>query len=75
MGGVSIITSENIIPTRETSIVICLPDRDLKAYLKFVRCEAHGEDEYKLSFTFVDLNERNAEYLSDLCIQKQIHSF
>lgn len=74
-GGVSIISSENIVPTRETSIVICMPERNLKAHIQFVRCEAYGEDEYKLSFFFVDLSDKDYKFLSDLCVQKQLHSF
>ena len=70
----AIITSENIIPTRETSIVIFMDDRTLKTHLKFVRCEAYG-DEYKLSFIFTDLSERDFEMLSNLCVYKQITSF
>ncbi|MBR2430104.1 PilZ domain-containing protein [bacterium] len=73
-GGVSIITSENIIPTRETSIVIFMPERDLKTHLQFVRCEAY-EDDYKLSFTFTDLSERDFNMLSELCVNKQISQF
>ena len=74
-GGVSIITKENIIPTRETQIVIFLQDRDLKAHLKFVRCEAHEDDNYKLSFIFTDLGERDYKLLTDFCIKKQLSSF
>lgn len=74
-GGVSIITKENIIPTRETQIVIFLQGRDIKAHLKFVRCEAHEDDNYKLSFIFTDLEERDLKLLQDLCIKKQLSSF
>ena len=55
-GGVSIITNVNIIPTRETSIVIFMPDRELKAYLKIVRCDVF-EGKYKLSFMFFFINK------------------
>lgn len=73
-GGVSIITQTNIIPTRETSIIICMPTGDLKAHLKFVRCEA-WEDDYKMSFVFTDLTDKDYETLSKLCINKQLYSF
>lgn len=73
-GGVSIITSENIIPTRETSIVIFMPDKDLKAHLKFVRCELF-EESYKLSFIFTDLTEKEYNLLSEFCITRQLDSF
>lgn len=74
-GGVSIISSENIVPTRETSIVIFMPERDLKSHLKFVRCEIHEDNEYKLSFEFTDLSDRDYKMLCDLCVNKQISSF
>jgi c-di-GMP-binding flagellar brake protein YcgR len=73
-GGVSIITSENIIPTRETSIIIYTPECSIKSYLKFVRCEAF-EDAYKLAFNFMDLEEKYLEYLTKLCVNKQCDSF
>ena len=74
-GGVSIITTENIVPTRETSLVIFMPDRDLKTHLQFVRCEALENNEYKLSFIFTDLAERDFEMLSELCVKKQLSQF
>ena len=74
-GGVSIITTENIVPTRETSLVIFMPDRDLKTHLQFVRCEALENNEYKLSFVFTDLNERDFQMLSELCVKKQLSQF
>lgn len=74
-GGVSIITKENIVPTRETSLVIFMPSRDLKTHLQFIRCEALENDEYKLSFIFTDLQERDFEMLSDLCVKKQLSQF
>ena len=74
-GGVSIITTENIVPTRETSLVIFMPDRDLKTHLQFVRCEALENNEYKLSFIFTDLAEKDFEMLSELCVKKQLSQF
>lgn len=73
-GGISIITEENIIPTRETSIIIYTPERSIKSYLKFVRCEAY-EDNYKLSFIFIDLDKKDVDYLTKICIDKQHNSF
>ena len=74
-GGVSIITTENIVPTRETSLVIFMPERDLKTHLQFVRCEALDRNEYKLSFIFTDLTERDFQMLSELCVKKQLSQF
>lgn len=73
-GGISIITNENIIPTKETSIIIYTPERSIKSYLKFIRCEAF-ENAYKLSFIFIDLEEKDIEYLTKICIDKQCNSF
>jgi len=73
-GGISIIVDENVISQEEMSIVICMPDRDVKSHLKFIRCEMH-EDKYKLSFEFTDLSERDYEMLSNLCVMKQLSSF
>jgi c-di-GMP-binding flagellar brake protein YcgR len=73
-GGVSIISAENTIPTREVSIIIYTPERSIKSYLKFVRCESF-EDEYKLSFIFIDLEERDVEFLTKLCVDKQCNLF
>ena len=74
-GGVSIITTENIVPTRETSLVIFMPNKDLKTHLQFVRCEALENDEYKLSFIFTDLSDSDFEMLSELCVKKQLSQF
>lgn len=74
-GGVSIITTENIVPTRETSLVIFMPERDLKTHLQFVRCEALERGEYKLSFIFTDLTDKDFQMLADLCVKKQISQF
>ena len=73
-GGISIITDKNTIPTRETSIIIYTPERSIKSYLKFIRCEAF-EDAYKLSFIFIDLEEKDFEYLTKICVDKQCNSF
>lgn len=70
-GGVSIVTDINVIPTRETSIVIFMPDRELKAYLKFVRCDAF-ENKYKLSFIFLEIKPQDLEMLEQYCITKQL---
>lgn len=70
-GGVSIIMSENVISQEEMSIIIATPEREVKSHIKFVRCEAY-EGDYKLSFEFTDLSERDYKLLSDLCVNKQL---
>ena len=74
-GGVSIVMDKNVISQEEMSIVICMPDRDVKSHLKFIRCERYDENQYKLSFEFTDLSERDYEMLSNLCVTKQLSSF
>lgn len=66
LGGISIITTENIIPARETCVIICLPGRDIKTNVRFCRCEAL-EDGYKLSFTFTDVLEKDLATLEEIC--------
>ena len=69
-GGVSIIMEENAISRDECSIVIMIPGGDLKSHLKFMRCDVH-EDNYKLSFEFTDLSERDYQRLNELCVNEQ----
>ena len=69
-GGVSIILSENAISKEECTIVIMLPDGDLKSHVKFVRCDLF-DDNYRLSFEFSDLPDREYQRLTQLCINKQ----
>ena len=71
-GGVSIILPENAISKEECSLVIMFPDGDLKSHLKFMRCEAM-DDNYKLSFEFTDLSERDYNRLQQMCVNKQIY--
>lgn len=74
-GGVSIIMDENIISQEEMSLVICMPDRNIKSHLKFIRCERFEDDQYKLSFEFTDLAEKDYETLQNICVTKQLKSF
>jgi len=74
-GGVSIIMDENIISQEEMSIVICMTERNIKSHLKFIRCERFEESQYKLSFEFTDLAEKDYEILQNLCVTKQLTSF
>lgn len=70
-GGVSIVLPENVISKEECSILIMLPDGDLKSHVKFIRCSIY-EDVYKLSFEFTDLSERDYDRLQNLCVSKQM---
>jgi len=72
-GGVSIILSDIAVSKEEMSILIFLPDRDIRAHLQFVRCEIYG-DEYKLAFEFTDLSDRDYETLFNLCLKEQLTS-
>ena len=71
-GGVSIVLPENAISKDECSLVIMFPDGDLKSHLKFMRCEAF-DNNYKLSFEFTDLSERDYDRLKKMCVNKQIY--
>lgn len=73
-GGVSIIMDEIAISTEEAAIVIFAESRDIRSHLKFVRCELY-ENQYKLSFEFTDLSDGDYKYLSDLCLNNQLHKF
>jgi len=74
-GGVSIVLDENIISQEEMAIVICMPDRNIKSHLRFIRCERFEDNQYKLSFEFTDLSEKDYEILTNLCVTKQLTSF
>lgn len=73
-GGVSIITEENAISKYESALTIMMPDGDIKSHLKFIRCEIF-EDQFKLSFEFTDLSEKDYSRLAEMCIQKQLSTF
>lgn len=70
-GGVSIIMEENAVSRDECAIVIMMPDGDIKSHVKFMRCDAL-EDNYKLSFEYTDLSERDYQRLSEICVRKQL---
>lgn len=70
-GGVSIIMEENIISTDECSILIFIPGGDLKSHLEFVRCEVFDKN-FKLSFKFTDLSDRDYERLQKICVDRQL---
>ena len=52
-------------------IAISLPDKEVRAHLKFMRCEM-AEDDYKLSFEFTDLSKADYDYLLGLCVNTQL---
>ena len=73
-GGVSIVLNENAITKHESAITILMPDGEIRSHLKFIRCEIF-EDQFKLSFEFTDLTEKDYARLAELCVHKQLSTF
>ncbi len=73
-GGVSIIVEKGVFSKEESSIIITTPERNIRSHLRFIRCEAYDEN-YKLSFEFTDLPPSDFQFLSELCVSKQVEFF
>ncbi len=69
--GVSIFMPVHEISNEESEIEIAFNDIKIAARIKYVRSEKF-EDGYKLSFTYTGISNLDRDFISQVCIQKQL---
>lgn len=69
--GVRLQLNENIILPDDVQISLSFPKKQVHTLAKFIRTDS--EDKIlKAAFTFVDLSQQDMDYISQICLQKQI---
>ena len=71
--GVSILLESNTVSLEEASLVIFMEEKEIKSHIQYIRSERMG-DEFKISFLFTDISDRDKDYISKICIQKQLEA-
>ena len=69
--GISILTPKHIIPENVADISLKINERLLKLKIKYIRTEKI-KDYYKISFTYINISEHDRDFISQICIKKQI---
>ena len=69
--GVSIIVPVHAVSDENSEIEIMINERTVRAYAKCVRSE-ETDDGYKLSFFFEQISNPDRDYISQVCIRKQL---
>lgn len=69
--GISIIAPTHILSETESELDINLNGRIINTKIQFIRSEKL-ENEYKLSFTYTKIANSDRDYISQVCLQKQL---
>ncbi len=69
--GISIIMPEHIISENLSELVINIDGININTRVKYIRSEKL-ENGYKLSFSFENLSQLDRDYISQVCIKKQL---
>lgn len=69
--GVSILLSEHVFSEEDCEIDIMINEKLVHAKIKYVRSEK-TDNGYRLSFTFSEISDKNRDYISGICIKKQL---
>lgn len=69
--GVSITLPVHVFSEENAEIEITIEERVIKASIEYIRSEKIA-DGYKLSFKFVQISDRDQDYISQICIRKQL---
>lgn len=69
--GVSLILPEHIISENLSDLVINFDGIEISLRAKYVRSEKH-EKGYKISFSYVNISELDRDFISQICIKKQL---
>lgn len=69
--GVSIALPVHVFSEEEAEVEMMVEERLISAKIKYIRSEK-TEDGYKLSFKFTNISNRDKDYISQICIQKQL---
>lgn len=71
--GVSIMLPVHIFSEEDSEIEIMVEERLVSAKIKYIRSEKM-DNGYKLSFTYSDIPSRDRDYISQICIKKQLEN-
>ena len=69
--GISLLMPSADIPKTFSKIVIFLNEKVLHTNVKYIRTEKFNEY-YKYSFTFTQISEKDQDFISQFCFQKQL---
>lgn len=69
--GVSIILPNHVFSEDDAEIEMMVEERLVCAKMRYVRSEK-TDDGYKISFTYSDISNRDRDYISQVCIKKQL---
>lgn len=69
--GVSILLPVHVFSEEDAELEIMVEERLIPTKIRYVRSEK-TENGYKLSFAYTDISERDKDYISQICIQKQL---
>lgn len=69
--GVSIIVDTHLISKTDSELDIAIDGRNIKTKVRYVRSEKVDEG-YKISFMFSNISENDRNYISQICIKKQL---
>lgn len=69
--GVSIILSEHAITTEDSYLEIDIEGIEIRTKVKYIRSEK-VENGYRLSFKYTQITNQDRDYISKVCIQKQL---
>lgn len=71
--GISILLPMHITSDNESEISINLEGRIIEAKIKYIRSEKVNTN-HKLSFTFTEISDSDRDYISQVCIKKQLEA-
>lgn len=69
--GVSIILPSLIVSEEDAELEIMIKERLVRTHIKYVRSEKLQEG-YKISFKYTKISSKDQDYISQVCIQKQL---
>jgi len=69
--GVSIILPVHIFSEEDAEIEMMVEEKLVPAKIRYIRSEK-TEDGYKLSFKYTEISNRDKDYISQVCIKKQL---
>lgn len=73
--GVRLVFSEPVKIPEEENVTLDLffPQKEISTSAKFIRTD-EDDDQYKASFHFINLSTRDLDYISRLCLKKQLEN-
>lgn len=69
--GVSIILPVHVFSEEDAEIEMMVEERLIPAKIQYIRSEKIA-DGYKLSFKYTDISDKDKDYISQVCIKKQL---